>query len=150
MTNEESETCRESLKEHINYSKLLDDNIAKDLFEICIEIVDNTEDMTIKSRIAKLDHEDLLRIAQSIRDYEKPIKSYKKFMVQCLLNESVITNTRSSNQWRKQDDEKRSNSSFDTDDFFYAAVARGMENYETDWETIKTDWETIKTDSNPA
>ena len=119
----------ESLKNRIGYANITDDNIALDLFELCLEVIESETDFRIgrktiplsifKQRINKLNHEDLSRIADKLRAYDKPVRDYKALMLMMLYNEGVINNTESANYMHQNNQ-----GSFDTDDMFNANIKR--------------------------
>ena len=103
LTKEEKE--REELKILMGYSEIEKDEIAKDIFEIAVEVCSSENDIIkiskdkwvpvsiFKSRIKKLYYEDIIRIANEIRNVNQPILNPKSYILAALYNESVVTNT---------------------------------------------------------
>lgn len=93
---------REELKMLMGYEQLEGDDIAVDLFELCVEICSNENNIRIngrevpasifQSKIRKLYYEDLMRIADQIRSQKHKIKNIKNYMMTALYNETVISN----------------------------------------------------------
>lgn len=100
---EKVELVREELKEVMGFEQLGNDDIAVDLFELCVEICSSEKDIKIngrdvplsifQSRIKNLYYEDLIRIATQIRSQTHKIKNIKNYMMTALYNEAVISNT---------------------------------------------------------
>ena len=127
---------RTYLSELFDFEALKHDAIAVDLFELCVELLSNKAKLKVsgseipfsvlESRIFKLNCNDLLRVAEHIRNYDKPIYSHKKFMVVSLYNEGLILNTDIANSSKvaNKTNQGYSMRSFDADDFFEAALKR--------------------------
>lgn len=126
---------RTYLSELFGYEALMEDSIAVDLFDLCVELLSNKATLKVggseipfsalESRIYKLNCSDLLRIANNVRNYDKPIYSHKKFLAMSLYNERLIFNTATANSTKvaNQTNEASLMHSFDIQDFYEAAVA---------------------------
>lgn len=142
---------RTYLSEWFGYEALKDDPIAIDLFELCVELLSNKATLKVsgtdipfsvlESRIYKLNCSDLLRVAEHIRNYDKPIYSHKKFMITSLYNEGLILNTATANSSKVANKTNEANSmpSFEQDDFWNVALKRAYEemgiSYDSDDQT---------------
>lgn len=96
---------REELKVLMGYSEIEKDEIAKDIFEIAVEVCSSNEEIIkisrdnwvpssiFKDRIKKLYYEDIIRIANEIRRVNQPILNPRAYILAALYNEAVISNT---------------------------------------------------------
>lgn len=91
------------LKEQICYEMIEGNDIAKDIFKIMVDVYTSaTPEYVIQGRrvpadelrtkIDKLDYNDILRIADAIKSNDKKIKNIKAYVIACLYNEEYISN----------------------------------------------------------
>ena len=107
-TESKDKAIRAELEILIGYECLKDDNIALDLFELCVEICVSSDDIKVngrivpssifQSKIKKLYYEDLIRISEQIRQQEHTIKNIRAYMLTALYNENTVSNTYWSNR----------------------------------------------------
>lgn len=96
---------RAELEVLVGYEQLEEDSIAKDIFEIAVEVCSSNDEMVkiskdkwvplsiFRDRIKKLYYEDYIRIADEIRRVNQPILNVKAYILAALYNESVVGNT---------------------------------------------------------
>lgn len=95
--------CEDLLKEQICYEMIEGNDIAKDIFKVMVDVyesqipeytIQNRKVPTdvLRSKINKLDYNDILRIADAIQSTDKKIKNIKAYVIACIYNEEYISN----------------------------------------------------------
>lgn len=102
-TREEKE--RAELKILMGYEEIEKDEIAKDIFEIAVEVCASNDEIikiskekwvptcVFKQRIKELYYEDIIRIADEIRKVTQPILNPKAYILMALYNERTVSKT---------------------------------------------------------